>query len=158
MTNDAFPVPVPDGWTADRDGGTLTLTSPDTAFWTLTAVPDGPNPAAAVEGALDGLREEYSDLDAVPLEGPPLAPGEASRDAEFFVLDAHVSARLRAFRVGGVTYVLFYQGTEKEVTARREELEGLSRRAWRGIEAAAGPTRGIAGDADPAEFPPNRPR
>ena len=158
MTNDASPVPVPDGWTADRDGGTLTLTSPDTVFWTLTAVPDGPNPAAAVEGALDGLREEYSDLDAAPVGGPPLAPGEASRDAEFFVLDAHVSARLRAFRVGGVTYVLFYQGTEKEVTAKREELEALGRRAWRGIEAAAGPARGVGDDADASEFPPNLPR
>ena len=154
-----MPVPVPDGWTADRDGGTLTLQSPDTVFWTLTAVPDGPNPAAAVEGALDGLREEYDDLDALPVAGAPLAPGEASRDAEFFVLDAHVVARLRAFRAGGVTYVIFYQGTDREVTARREELEALGRRAWRGVSDAAGPgaVAEFAG-ADRSEFPPARPR
>lgn len=163
MTDDASPVPVPDGWTAERDGGTLTLQSPDTVFWTLTAVPDGPNPAASVEGALEGLREEYEDLDAVPIGGSPLAPGEASRDAEFFVLDSHVTARLRAFRVDRVTYMIFYQGTEKEVTARRDELEALGRRAWRGIEAAAGPpaghgARGLDDAIDRTEFPPTRPR
>ena len=169
MTDDASPVPVPDGWTAERSGGTVTLHGPDTCFWTLTALPDGPDPAAALESALAGLREEYADLDAAPVPGAPLVPGEAARDAEFFVLDATAAARLRAFRTGGVTYLIFYQGDDADLEARRGELEALGRRAWRGIAAANRPAANrpaggelghgeFAGDARPGEFPPALPR
>ena len=164
MDDDQTPVPVPDGWTAERSGGTVTLQSPDTCFWTLTAVPDGPEPAAAVETALDALREEYDDLDAAPVPGTPLVPGEAARDAEFFVLDATAAARVRAFRTAGVTYLIFYQGTDRDLEQRRDELEALGKQAWRGIAAAGRPTGGAFGgaggfhDGASSEFPPALPR
>ena len=131
-------VPVPDGWTADRDGSTLTLQSPDTCFWTFTVLPDGPDPADAVDSAVAGLRAEYEGLESARVAGPALVDGEASLDAAFFCLDATVAARVRAFSAGGVTYLLFYQGLDREVDDRRGELEALSRRVAGALAAFAG--------------------
>ena len=159
----APPVPVPEGWTAERDGGTLTLTGGDTCFWTFTAIPGGSDPAEAVDSALAGLREEYDDLESEPIPGGPLAEGEAGLDAAFFCLDSTAAARVRAFRAAGVTYLLFYQGVDREVEERRRELEALSRRA---VRAVVGPAASAARDL-PAPAPalsgdapslPNRPR
>ena len=135
----APPVPVPDGWTAERDGGTLTLHSPDTCFWTFTAIPGGPAPAEAADSAVVGLREEYPDLETEPVAGPPLAAGEAALDAAFFCLDSTAAARVRAFTAAGVTYLVFYQGLDGEVDRRREELETLGRQAARAVNGAAPP-------------------
>ena len=144
----APPVPVPDGWTAERDGGTLTLTSPDTCFWTFTAIPGGPDPADAVDSAVAGLREEYEDLESEPIAGEPLTPGESGLDAAFFCLDSTAAARVRAFRDAGVTYVTFYQGLDREVEERRRELESLSRRAVRAVGGASDPASGALEPSD----------
>ncbi|MEM9701027.1 MAG: hypothetical protein AAF907_01130 [Planctomycetota bacterium] len=152
----APPVPVPDGWTAERDGGTLTLTSPDTCFWTFAAIPGGPEPSDAVDSAVAGLREEYDDFETESLGTEPLFHGEAGLDAAFFCLDRTIAARVRAFREAGVTYVLFYQGLDQEVEERRGMLEGLSRRA---ISVATGSTAGGGEPAPVAEaVPPSSPR
>ena len=159
----APPVPVPDGWTAEREGGTLTLSSPDTCFWTFTAIPGGPDPAEAVDSAVAGLREEYEDLESEPVPGTALAEGESALDAAFFCLDSTVVARVRAFRAGGVTYLVFYQGLDREVEERRRELEALGRRAVRAVGATglpepAGASAFAAIDGPPPGFPPVRPR
>ena len=159
----APPVPVPDGWTAEREGGTLTLSSPDTCFWTFTAIPGGPDPAEAVDSAVAGLREEYEDLESEPVPGAALAEGESALDAVFFCLDSTVAARVRAFRAGGATYLVFYQGLDREVDERRPELEALGRRAVRAVGAAGGvEPAGMPAfapiDGPPPDFPPDRPR
>ncbi|NNJ23976.1 hypothetical protein LzC2_00230 [Planctomycetes bacterium LzC2] len=133
----APPVPVPEGWTAERDGGTLTLITPDTCFWTFTAIPGGPDPADAVDSAVAGLRDEYEDFESEPLPAPPLVEGESGLDTAFFCLDSTVAARVRAFRDAGVTYVLFYQGVDREIEERRRELEALSRRAVRAVTGSS---------------------
>ncbi|MFH5806664.1 hypothetical protein ACG2DA_21660 [Alienimonas sp. DA493] len=149
-------MPVPDGWTAERDGGTLTLISPDTCFWTFTALPGGPDPADAVDSAVAGLRDEYEDFESEALPVAPLAGGEAGLDAAFFCLDKTVSARVRAFREAGVTYVLFYQGLDGEIEERRRDLEALSRRA---VRAVVGPSAlGTLGDGGASPFPGGLPR
>ncbi len=156
----APPVPVPDGWTAERDGGTLTLSSPDTCFWTFTAIPGGPDPADAVDSAVAGLRAEYEDLESEPLAGGPLAEGETGLDAAFFCLDSTAAARVRAFREAGVTYLLFYQGLDQEIEERRTELEALSRRAVRAVAAPAlepAPEFNSPGTPE-LILPPDRPR
>ena len=135
--SDVAPIAPPPGWTAERSGGTLLFQSEDTVFWTFTALPGGPPPGDAVGSAFSALREEYGDVDESPAEGPPLVPGEVARDAGFFALDDTAAARARGFRVGGVTYLIYYQGADRDVEARREELEQLGRRAWLGIAAAA---------------------
>ena len=141
---DAPPVPVPHGWAAERDGATLSLQSPDTAFWTLTAVPGSVSPEAAVEGALEALREEYGgdgpagEVEVSPARGPAAAAGEVARDAAFFCLDSTATARARAFRAGGVTYVLFWQGLDRDVAKHGATLESLSRRAAAAAGAGAG--------------------
>ncbi|QDT17364.1 hypothetical protein [Alienimonas californiensis] len=150
----APPVPVPDGWTAERDGGTLTLTSPDTCFWTFTALPGGPDPADAVDSAVAGLREEYEDFESEALATAPLAGGEAGLDAAFFCLDRTVSARVRAFREADVTYVLFYQGIDAEIEERRRELEALSKRAVRAVSGSADAGGASSLNAPPGSAPP----
>ena len=165
---DAAPPPIspPPGWTAERSGGTLLLQSEGTCFWTFTVLPDGPDPRDAVESAFAGLREEYGEVDESPAAGAPLAPGEVGRDAEFFVLDSTAAARGRAFRVAGVTYLVFYQGADHDLEECRDTLEQLGRRAWLGVAAAVGggpvgggPAGALPGEpVDRAEFPPVRPR
>ena len=154
------PVPIPPGWTAERAGGTFSLQSEDTVFWTFTVLPDGPPPGEAVDAALSALREEYEDVDESPAAGPPLAPGEVAREVGFFCLDDTAAAGARAFRVGGTTYLIYYQGGDRDVDARRDELTDLGRRAWLGVAAAAGPDPvGRGGDGiDPRELPPVLPR
>ena len=124
-------LPVPDGWEASGGAEAVTFQSPDSCFWTAAVFPDRPAPAAVVSSALDGLREEYEDLEVSPTPGPPLAAGETARDAAFFCLDATVTARARAFRTPALTCLIFHQGDDRDLEEHGETLAALSRRLVR---------------------------
>ena len=126
-------LPVPDGWEASGDAHAVTFQSPDTCFWTAAVFPDRPGPAAVVSSALDGLREEYEDLEVTPTPGPPSAAGETARDAAFFCLDATVTARARAFRTATLTCLVFQQGDDRDLEEHAAVLDALTRRFVRRV-------------------------
>ena len=98
------------------EGGqiTVSVSSPRTAFWTMSLFLDCPEPDDVVEAVLDAFREEYAEMDDYAsrsrlCEGPTVA-----RDIDFVCLELLNSARVRACRAGAFTVMVLYQWTEAE--------------------------------------------
>jgi hypothetical protein len=89
-----------------------------------------PDPAALADEALAAMREEYADLDAVPvLEtlGEHVATGH---DVDFFSLDIANGARIRCFRTPRRTVLIFGQWSD----LGEENLSDQVRDVFRTIE------------------------
>ena len=120
----------PDNWELDRDekNGRLTLTvsSPETSFWSVTLSYDRPDSHQVMTSVIDALRDEYDDLDVYPprefsdgLEG-------IAQDLDFICMELVNSAFLRCFRTPRFTALVYYQGTDLELERTRPVLEAIT--------------------------------
>jgi hypothetical protein len=110
----------PENWQLDEEDiragqSAVTVYSPGGAFWSValhTASTAGP--AQMAQAALDAMRKEYDDLDAEPA-GETVAGHElVGFDLNFFCLDLTNTACIRALRVNGTTYTIFFQAEDRE--------------------------------------------
>jgi len=102
---------------------TITVSSQETSFWSLTLFFDRLQPEQVLETALDAFRNEYDDIDVYPAETMLGRVGNLARDVEFVCLELINGAFLRVFRTGRFTAVVLYQGTDHELKETREMLE-----------------------------------
>lgn len=108
------------------DGVSITVSSPETAFWTLSLLPGVLAPEDVVEQAVDAFRDEYDELDVYPSTAEVCRRPTAARDIDFVCLDLIGSAFLRAFRTARFTALVLYQGTDRELAETRETLERIA--------------------------------
>jgi len=104
----------------------ITVSSPGTAFWSLTLLLEAPLPENVIESALQVYREEYEEIDIYPIETMLCHRSNVARDLEFVCLELINSAYLRAFRTGEFTALILYQGTDAELQACKQILEEIS--------------------------------
>ena len=104
----------------------ITVSSPDTSFWTLSLFFNPLQENELIETALDAFREEYEELDIYPVEETVCRRESIARDLEFVSLELINSAFLRAFRTDHFSALILYQGTDKELKLTREQLEKIS--------------------------------
>ncbi len=109
----------PENWTLDEDSDdearlSVTVTSPNTAFWTLLVYNETLDLSHVVEQAVDALKAEYPVLETTEaideVAGEPLS----GLDANFFYLDLTSTCRVRARHVGGSTYLMMSQAEDRE--------------------------------------------
>jgi hypothetical protein len=82
------------------------------AFVLVTTDESCPDPADVSEAALAAMREEYPDLDTVPVLETIGEHGVAGHDVEFFALDIANAASIRSFSTPRRTVLFFGQWTE----------------------------------------------
>jgi hypothetical protein len=82
------------------------------AFVLVTIDQSGSDPADVAETALEAMREEYPDLDTVPVLETIGAHGVTGHDVEFFALDIANAASIRCFNTPRRTVLFFGQWTE----------------------------------------------
>jgi hypothetical protein len=113
----------------------ITVSSPLTAFWTLTLFPDRPAPGDIVAAALDAFYEEYDELDDYPSKIRLCKRPTVARDVDFMCLELLNSAGIRAFRAREFTMLVLFQFTEGE----RDETGPILERITRSLSCPADP-------------------
>ena len=82
------------------------------AFALVTTDESCPDPADVADEALEAMREEYPDLDAVPAMETINGHHATGHDVEFFALDMTNAARIRCFRTPQRTVLVFGQWSD----------------------------------------------
>jgi hypothetical protein len=123
----------PDDWelSEQHEGGqiSITVSSPQTAFWTLSLFPGCPDPEDIVAAALDAFHEEYDELDDYPSKVRVCKRATVARDVDFVCLELLNSAGIRAFRAPAFTALVLFQLTEAE----REEMAPILERITKSL-------------------------
>ena len=105
----------------------ITVSSPLTAFWTLSLFPDCPEPDDVVETVLEAFQEEYTEMDDYPSKERVGKRPTIARDIDFVCLDVLNLARVRAFRTARFTALVLFQLTEAEQDETGPILEMITR-------------------------------
>jgi len=121
----------PAEWELDEQHGddqvALTLSSPQTAFWTLVLHFDQPDPRVVLETVLKAFRDEYPELDIYPSEERLQDQPTLARDIDFVCHDLLNSAWVRVFETDEFTAVVLYQSHDRELDEYGPILEGITK-------------------------------
>lgn len=110
----------PENWQveASADVGTdlsVTVASPETAFWSLSRFSHESTASQLVENALEAMREEYPSLECEEAEDEIEDQFLAGYDLSFFYVDLCSTAVIRGFCHEGTAYLLIYQAEDREL-------------------------------------------
>lgn len=118
----------------DGDQIAITVSSPGTAFWTMSLFSGCPEPEDVIAAVLDAFHEEYTELDEYQAKVQLCKRPTVARDIDFVCLELLNSARARAFRTTECTVMVLYQWTEGE----REDFEPILERITRSLSCTDG--------------------
>ncbi|MGH7202691.1 MAG: hypothetical protein ACREJB_18945 [Planctomycetaceae bacterium] len=104
----------------------ITVSSPETSFWSLSLFLDRPTPQRVMETAIGAFREEYEEMDVYSPEVSVCMRDTVARDVEFVCLELINGAFLRAFQTQEFTALVLYQGTDSELSDTRRILEAIT--------------------------------
>lgn len=110
----------PENWSLDAPGEsagemTVTVTSPGTAFWSLSVYPGDVRPAELLAEALAAMQAEYPALEFDDAEEEIEEQLLVGYDLNFFYLDLCNTATVRGFFRGGSTFLLLCQAEDHEL-------------------------------------------
>jgi hypothetical protein len=97
-----------------EDQVSITVSSPETAFWTVSLFPGCPEPDEIVAAALDAFHDEYDELDEYSSKVRVCKRPTVARDIDFVCLELLNSAGIRAFRARNFTVLVLFQLTDAE--------------------------------------------
>jgi hypothetical protein len=121
----------PENWKLEEESGDddalqVTISSPNTAFWTLAVYPDLHDPEGLAAQALEALREEYPDLEtSAAFE----SVGEfelVGHDVDFFYLDLANVVKVRVCHRGESTLLLFSQSESSEAATAEPVFQAIT--------------------------------
>jgi len=109
----------PENWTLADDAldqipRTIMLQSPTGAFWSVDIHPFSVDTEDLLRDTLAVMKEEYPELESVETEEDICDVPSRGLDLFFYCLDFVVAANIRALRVGHATYLLTYQGEDRD--------------------------------------------
>jgi hypothetical protein len=110
----------PENWkleeeTVEDDSPSVSLYSPEGAFWSVTIYADV-DPASASEQALESMRVEYPDLDVDAVTESIAGQELVGYEMSFVCLDMVNTARVLCYGDDRSTYVLMYQAEDRDYT------------------------------------------
>lgn len=120
----------PTDWilTEDEADGevTVSLQTPGAAFWSLTVFDDRPAAEDVLGAVLNAYRDEYPELDIYAVSTTVCRlPAEAC-DLDFVCLDLVSSAALRSFESLTRTFLIVYQGPDRELERFQGDFERVT--------------------------------
>ena len=120
----------PSNWELEvTDGGpvmTVAVQDPGgLGFALITTDESCPDPADVADAALEAMREEYPDLDAVPAMETINDHCATGHDVEFFAMDMTNAARIRCFRTPQRTVLAFGQWSDLGEADLPDQIRGV---------------------------------
>lgn len=120
----------PDDWRLSEEMGEdevmITLSSPESAFWSATVMRHRPDPEDVLQAAIDVFREEYDDLDIAEMQTRLANRQVPAADVDFICFEMTSTAHLRAFRTGQFTVLLLSQSTDADIDDHEDTLAAIS--------------------------------
>lgn len=120
----------PDNWSLDEQevegAPTVSVASPEGAFWWLGIHPAHSDPAEIARAVLEGLKASYDNLDAEGVVEVVAEQEVIGYDINFFCLDLVSTARIRGFSTSDATYVMLWQAEDREFTQVRPVFEAIT--------------------------------
>lgn len=109
----------PENWDLDEedaDGrhGSVTIYSPTGAFLSIGVHPSRTDPLALARGAVDGILEEYGDVDVEEAQQMISGRELVGFDLNFFCMDLTSTAKVRCLRTSAATYSVFTQAEDSD--------------------------------------------
>ena len=108
----------PEDWELSEQIGeseaSITVTSPQTAFWSVTVLRDRPDPMDVLRAVMVAFEDEYDELDAIELEVEIAMRRVVALELEFVCLELTNTARLHAFQTDRTTILVLYQLNDGE--------------------------------------------
>lgn len=109
----------PENWRLDEDEndgqhGTVTIYSPSGAFLSVGVHPWGIKPLDLARGAVDGILEEYAEVDVEEVQQEVLGRKLVGFDMNFFCMDFTSTATVRCLRSRAATYSVFCQAEDRD--------------------------------------------
>jgi hypothetical protein len=126
---DGIQLLYPENWELQREesdnGWTISLQSPETAFFVLSFDGDMPEMEAMAQTALDALRGEYEDLEADDCVETVAGQPAVGHDVRFFSLDLTNTCWIRSFYSGGGTVLAMWQINDLELEKHERVLRAI---------------------------------
>ena len=109
----------PESWILDEEDAvsgsqSVSVYSPEGAFWTIVIHPPRADGQALLDATLDAMREEYDELDVEPIEEAIGRRATVGYDFNFYCLDLTSSARVRCVDTPAAMLLVFYQAEDRE--------------------------------------------
>ena len=124
---DGIKLQFPDNWKVEvedsQEGWTVEGQSPGTAFLVASYDPGMDDPTAMADAVLEGLREEYSQLDADNALETIAGQPSVGFDINFIHLDLTNSCWVRTLEAGVGSLLLMGQCTDDELDLYEHELQ-----------------------------------
>lgn len=110
----------PENWRLEEDSDedarlNLTISSPETAFWSLIVYSEALDLDNVLDQTLAALREEYPEMEVADADQQVAGQTLRGKDASFFYLDLTSTIRLRACHRGASTYLILCQSEDREM-------------------------------------------
>jgi hypothetical protein len=109
----------PENWEMDRQetggGWTVSVQSPETAFFMLCYDAEGPESATMADTALEALRSEYPALESDEVVESLAGQPAVGHDVRFFSLDLTNTCWLRSFSCDSGTVLVMWQANDLEL-------------------------------------------
>lgn len=131
----------PKNWTLEEDSDeeakvNLTLSSPNTAFWTLIVYGELLDLTHAVGQVIGALEAEYPELESHDASEEVAGETLVGKDASFFYLDLTSSVRVRACHQGGSTYLILSQSEDRELETAGPVFQAITQSLLMDLPAA----------------------
>ena len=112
----------PETWKLDEGEAlegenSVSVYSPDGAFWSVMVHPPSQSPQELVDTSLATMRQIYDDLDAEAVEETIGGAELVGYDLNFYCLDLTNTAVVRCCRTPAGTLLIFWQADDRELAA-----------------------------------------
>jgi hypothetical protein len=95
-------------------GWTITINSPDIAFFLLSYLPDVSEPSQVVDEAVGSVRADYPQVEAEPVTGTIAGLPAVGYDLDFFTVDQVAFANIRSICTGSGCLLILLQSTDQD--------------------------------------------
>ncbi len=131
----------PKNWKLDADTDeearlNLTISSPNTAFWTLIVYAEILDLGHLLDQTLAALRAEYPDLEVADADEKIAGQTLRGKDASFFCLELTSTAQVRALHRGASTYLILCQAEDREMEVAGAVFDAITGSLLAGVGEA----------------------
>jgi hypothetical protein len=121
----------PENWDLDEeetDGryGSVSIYGPSGAFLSIGVHPPRIDPLALARGAVDGILEEYGDVDVEEAQQTIAGRELVGYDLNFFCMDLTSTAKVRCLRTSAATYSVFSQAEDGDFERLARVFEAVT--------------------------------
>jgi hypothetical protein len=123
----------PENWSLmDEEYGdwphSVTVQSPQTAFWSLHVYPPKQEVRPLVKEVVDSIQASFPDqeLEVLPVTDEVADTKTKGVDVSFFYLDLLVEARIRTLKTPSATLIWYYQAESRELEDMEQVLRAIT--------------------------------